>query len=137
MNTLSPNTINYISEQDDDIEAEFKQKVSSFLNTQNKLVRAYLSRVGYKQNSSDFNVALCLKVNNDEDLNIIGNINNIFKSMFGKNEHLDIIFLDEKNEQWLRKACCPFYTSKNYLCGKTWTLKVPDQAFRGGWYESE
>ena len=120
MNKLSINTIKFIAEQDGEAEREFKQKISIFLNNQNSLVRAYLAQIRYKDNSNDFIVALCLKVDKKEAQYFVEEASNIFKKMFGRCEHLDILFLDEQQELLLREVCCPFYTSKQYQ------IKTPD-----------
>lgn len=120
MNKLSINTIKFISEQDGEVEREFKQKISILLKNQNNLIRAYLAQIRYENNSDDFNVALCLKIDKKESQYIVEEAGNVFKGMFGRGEHLDIIILDEQQELVLREVCCPFYTSKEYQ------IKTPD-----------
>ncbi len=120
MNNLSVNEIKFISEQDGIIEREFKQKIAEFLNKKNDLVRAYLAQVRYKNNSDEFVVALCLKANNKDIQHIVDSVSDIFQNMFGHDEHLDIVVLEDQQEYLLRQVCCPFYVSEQYQ------MQVPD-----------
>jgi hypothetical protein len=103
--------IYFVSEQDGDIEREFKDNIVNMLRRLKKTTRVYLVQIRYDESVSALNVAICYKfddVNFNEE--ILNETASIFKS-FGSCEHLDIIFLDLVQEKMLRKVCCPFFTS--------------------------
>lgn len=113
MDNLSKNNWEFLSEQDGETEREFKREISSFFERQKNLVRAYLAQIKY-ESQEGFSVALFLKSSHNDTQHLLDGVGKIFKEMFGRGEHLDIIFLSEEKELILRAICCPFYTSKNY-----------------------
>lgn len=113
--------ISFISEQEGETENEFKARIKSMLIKHNQPIRAYLTKVSYTKSGSDASIAICYKTNGDiKDEFVLLNTINIFKSMFGKHEHLDILFLNQTQENILRKIACPFYTAKNFQ------VSIPD-----------
>ncbi|MHB1530017.1 MAG: hypothetical protein ACYCXT_11435 [Acidiferrobacteraceae bacterium] len=54
-------------------------------------------------------VALCLKMRHGADPNLVREIGSIFSALFVRQEHLDILFLNESHELALRSVCAPFY----------------------------
>jgi hypothetical protein len=71
-------------------------------------VKAYLAQVAYGERSP-MAVALCLRSQFGPDRGVAEKIGEIFASMFGGHEHLDIIFLDKEEESELSKVCPPFF----------------------------
>ena len=105
----------FISEQDGDIERKFKDYIASMLLELKKEVRAYLVQIRYGDEYA-VHVAICYKFSDDkvDERLVLNKTENIFRNMFGINEHLDILFLGHNQEQDLRKVCCPFFTSPFY-----------------------
>ena len=50
-----------------------------------------------------------MRTESAEDQTLVENAGSIFASMFGTNEHLDIVFLDERQEIELLKVCRAFF----------------------------
>ena len=113
------NKLNFVCEQDGVSEKEFKNALIPILIKHDKPVRAYLVQTRYVDNI-EFNVALCFMTEGKEDAYLLNESIKIFKVMFGTKEHIDIIFLNQEQEQNIRKISCPFYVSKDYL------MMIPD-----------
>lgn len=114
------NKIVFVREQDGITEREFENLLIPVLDKYSKPVRAYLMQTIYENAPHEFNVALCFMTEEREDTYLLNESIKIFKSMFGSKEHLDVIFLNQEQEETIRKISCPFYISKNYQ------VKVPD-----------
>jgi hypothetical protein len=54
-------------------------------------------------------VALCIRSSEDPNKLIVDEIGKAFARIFGASEHLDVIFLSEKQELSLAKVCEPFF----------------------------
>jgi hypothetical protein len=101
-------SLNFWGGQDGKVEREFIGRlIDVFCNNPNVL-RAYLARVQY-EHKTDFNVALCIRSSGLDNNPIEVCVGTIFSSMFGSHEHLDILFVNEQQEQDLKRACKPFY----------------------------
>jgi len=114
MENIKNKELYFISEQDGKVEREFKLALADNLSKLKKKIRAYLVRVAYGKNSEEFNIAICFKIEEDNNELLLGETMKTFKKMFGLNEHLDIIFLDHSQEKILRSLCCPFFVSQQY-----------------------
>ncbi len=114
MRERSIKDLSFVCEQDGTVEREFKQRIVNLLNQYSKPYRAYLVRVNYGSRDVSFNVALCFATANSEDPFILERASEIFQAMFGRYEHLDMIFLSLEQEQKLRKVCTPFFTSQAF-----------------------
>jgi hypothetical protein len=101
-----------ICEQDGEIEQMIKQKFSQLFAAYVEPIRAYLVRVQYTHNHA-IGVALCIKTTK-EDINLIEQCAQQFSAIFAANQHLDILFINEQQEQIIRKQCGAFYSSPNY-----------------------
>jgi hypothetical protein len=113
MESFNEVSIDFLCEQDGDVEREFKQKINLLFLNSHQHIRAYLVRVKY-DNVDNFNVALCLQMEEGEDPNLLKKVFDIFKPMFIKGESLDVIFLNLQQESAVRKVSCPFFTSLMY-----------------------
>ena len=110
---IEKENLQFLREQNGEIECKFKSAIFSFFHGKITQVRAYLARVAYENEKNKFNVALCFRSENNQKF-LLENSTRIFKNIFGVKEHLDIIFIDEFEERKLRKVSCPFYTSEGY-----------------------
>jgi hypothetical protein len=66
--------------------------------------RAYLARVEY---ADGLHVALCLAA--PEDPLLVQRIDHHFSLIFGRHEHLDVLFLNPGQEAELQRVCAPFH----------------------------
>jgi SseB protein C-terminal domain len=96
----------FLGEQDGPAERELKTLLAQELAVTPCARRAYLARV---EHSGTTHVALC--VIGPQDANLVERVASRFASMFGSNEHLDIMFLDDHQELRLQTVCTPFYAS--------------------------
>lgn len=100
-------TMRFVGEQDGVPEREFKERVVPLLDGNAVVERGYLARVGYDSSSSDV-VALCLLAQSPQDA-LLREIGAVFASMFRREQHLDILFIDRDQERELSRVCSPFF----------------------------
>ena len=96
----------FIGEQDGVPERRLKERLSEFFGTDRSVTAAYLVRVQYPDSTS---IALCLRSASNAQSHIVDEVGGIFRSMFGPQEHLDIIFLTARMESELVTVCRPFF----------------------------
>lgn len=101
--------LRFIGEQDGIPEREFKERVVALLVGSGMVERGYLARVAYESASAEV-VALCLLAEDPQDA-LLREIGFVFASMFGRDQHLDILFIDRDQEQELARVCPPFFES--------------------------
>jgi hypothetical protein len=102
-------TIRFLGEQDGAPEREFKEAVARLLGTNATVERGYLARVAY-ESSSNASVAVCLVARDPQD-ELLQEIGSVFASMFGRDQHLDILFISRDQEQDLARVCSVFFES--------------------------
>lgn len=102
-------TMRFVGEQDGVPEREFKERVVSLLYGKALVERGYLARVVY-ESSSSASVVLCLVAQQPDDA-LLREIGAVFASMFGRDQHLDVLFIDRDREQELAQVCSPFFES--------------------------
>jgi hypothetical protein len=100
--------VNFICEQDGIPERDLKQKFIPLFETRDHILSAYLARVSYA-NPIEPNVALCIRMDKKDDIDLRKAIADIFAAIFNRKEHLDIIFIQSNQEEELRKVCRPFF----------------------------
>jgi hypothetical protein len=110
MEQLTASKVTFLCEQDGQIERELKSRLVSFFSDRTSVLRAYLARVDYGDTEA-YNVALCLRCIQGEDETLLTDIGQIFASLFGRDVHLDILFLHGTNENELSAVCKPFYST--------------------------
>lgn len=104
--THTQTTIRFVGEQDGEPERLLKNSLVEEFRSTPDLRRAYLAQVAY-QNSETGEVALCLS--GPENQRLVGRIGTRFAKIFGKDVHLDILFLSSQQEAELERVCTPFY----------------------------
>jgi hypothetical protein len=87
--------------------AWIKERLAELFQRDRSVNAAYLTRVAYADKS--FAVVLCLRSQFGADRGLAEKVGNIFASMFGGHEHLDIVFLSEAQEIELVKVSKPFF----------------------------
>ena len=95
-------------EQDGPPERELKSHLAELFGAEQAVTKAYLARVTYSGSSTE-SVALCLRPGAAPSKRVIGRVGEVFSSMFGRHEHLDIMFLTDAQEAQLAKVCKPFF----------------------------
>ena len=103
--------VKFAGEQDGRPERELKAQLAQLFSAAQNVSRAYLARVevDYKGSPAQ-SVALCLRAEADERL--VQKVGEIFASMFGKDVHMDIMFVSELQKAELAKCCQPFFNGK-------------------------
>ena len=100
--------VHFVAEQDGVPEQTLKAKLIGFFQRDKSVEAAYLARVDYSEQAS-ISVALCLRTTFGVDKGMVEKVGLIFASVFGNQEHLDLIFLNEEQESELQKVCNPFF----------------------------
>ena len=102
--------VQFLGEQDGVPEREFKDRVSEVLAASQVVDRGYLAVLAYGPQSGPV-VALCLRAEAPSE-SIVREVGSVFASLFGRDQHLDILFVDEAQEQGLSQVCRPFFMSR-------------------------
>jgi type III secretion system (T3SS) SseB-like protein len=102
--------IRFVGEQDGPSERELKGRLTDCFEHVRTVDRAFLVRVAYNDNSVA--VALCLRSRGRPDDSLVRTVGEIFASLFGGHEHLDIIFLSAEQEAEIVTICRPFFQSE-------------------------
>ncbi len=97
-------TVRFVGEQDGEPERLLKNSLVAELRGVPGLKGAYLARVEY---ADGLHVALCLAA--PEDPLLVERIGARFAEIFGRHEHLDILFLGREQEAELQRVCAPFH----------------------------
>jgi hypothetical protein len=105
---LQVREIRFLGEQDGPPERLLKQRLCAAFVFHQQLECAYLAQVAYPDESG---VALCLHCADGEDSQLAEVIGEVFASIFGAHEHLDVLFVSEDQEAALRRVCRPFYAA--------------------------
>jgi len=107
--SLEVNRVVFVGEQDGFSERELiKRLIEYFKESQNHALSAFLVRVSYDKLSTQ-HVALAIRSEICDKTAIVSNASRIFSGLFGKHEHLDILFVSSEQEKDLRKVCKSFF----------------------------
>jgi SseB protein C-terminal domain len=101
-------SLRFIREHDGKPERVLKDRLVESFKQRADVERAYLAQVS---SASQVGVALCLKTRNGPDPSLVREIAVIFAAIFVRQEHLDILFLEESQESALGSVCTPFYAA--------------------------
>ena len=99
-------SVRFLHEQDGGPERSLKAALHELLASRSGVARAYLARVDYG-NASASEVALC--VTGPENPTLVREVAATFAKQFGRDAHLDILFLNVNQEAELKRVCSPFY----------------------------
>jgi len=100
----------FLVEQDGPPERELKSRLVELLVVQQSVSRAYLARVAYEGSPAE-SVALLLRAKAAPDESLLEKVGKIFTSLFGRHEHLDMMFINDVQEIELAKCCRPFFNT--------------------------
>jgi SseB protein C-terminal domain len=98
--------VRFLREHDGKPERVLKSQLVECFKRHGDVQRAYLAQVSSGRQPS---VALCLKSELSPDRNLVREVGAIFAAIFVRQEHLDIMFLNEAQESVLTSVCAPFY----------------------------
>jgi hypothetical protein len=96
----------FLREQDGKPERLLKRRLVESFKQRGDVLHAYLAQISSEGQPS---VALCLKTSQGPDQNLVQEIGAMFAAIFGRHEHLDILFLNEKRELAVASVCAPFF----------------------------
>jgi hypothetical protein len=105
---LIAHALKFVGEQDGPPERMLKGKLSELFAGYKNLLKAYLARVHYGGTKGE-SVCLCLSVSTDADKPLVEAIGSLFAQHFNRAAHLDILFLNPKQEEQVAAVCKPFY----------------------------
>jgi hypothetical protein len=106
-------SIEFLGEQDGAPERLLKERLTETFIYHRQIHRAYLARVRYP---GDQGVALCLSCTSGSKQECAELVGQVFASIFGTHEHLDVVFISEDEERVLRNVCRPFYSARMPDC---------------------
>lgn len=105
---MHPPGIQFLRQQDGKPERILHGRLAESFKQRVDIERAYLAQISVKGEQS---VALCLKTRHGADPELVREIGVIFAAIFVKQQHLDILFLNESQESALKSVCGPFYAA--------------------------
>ena len=108
---LNVPVLTFVGEQDGPPERMLKGKLSGLFEGRTNVLRAYLARAHYGDPQAA-SVLLCLGVTSGADERLVEAIHSLFALHFNRAVHLDILFLNLKQEEQLAMVCKPFYQSE-------------------------
>jgi len=100
--------VRFVGEQDGPPERELKSRLKHYFQPLKAVERAYLAHVAYAD-CNELAVALCLRTRRTARDVIVRGIASLFADIFGRDQHLDIIFLDRQQEAELEPICAQFF----------------------------
>ena len=101
-------TIHFMWEQDGPGERALKADLCPLFARSPRIERAYLVRANYG-NPDLHEVVLCIQ--GAEDRRIVDAVGLEFRKRFNSEAHLDILFLEDSQEEELRRVAIPFYSA--------------------------
>lgn len=105
---LIAHALTFVGEQDGPPERMLKEKLSELFAGCKYPLKAYLARVHYREAIGE-SVCLCLSVFGGEEKPLVEAVHSLFAQQFNRAVHLDILFLNPKQEEQVAAVCKPFY----------------------------
>ncbi len=105
---LIAHALTFLGEQDGPSERMLKGKLPELFAGCKNLLQAYLARVHYLEAGGE-SVCLCLSVSSGADKALVEAIHSLFAQHFNRAVHLDILFLNPRQEEQVAAVCKPFY----------------------------
>jgi len=107
---LALSDVNFVQEKTGDTETKLKDQIKVILAGFNNVKSAYLVLVEYSSTKT-YSVALCVELfETGHEKDIVSAVSKKFSSIFGSSEHLDVIFINQKQKDEVNKVAKPFYT---------------------------
>ena len=93
--------VTFVCEQDGNPERDLKEKFVPLFQERDHVRSAYLVRVTYAD-PNEINVALCIRMEKDDDSSLRKAIGDIFAAKFNRQEHLDTMFISNDKEEEIK-----------------------------------
>jgi hypothetical protein len=106
--TIKPPRIEFIGEQAGPVEDDLKVKFRLVFAELPDILSAYLARLSYGEPAS-YSVGLCIRSGVGVDHPLQKRLGQIFTDTFSRDQHLDILFIRDDQEEELKRVCRPFY----------------------------
>jgi hypothetical protein len=106
--------MSFVSEQDGDVEKDFKSQIVNIFRSGILVERAFLVRVRYG-GAAQTMVALCLEADlasPKEQEDIVNAVHAIFYKMFAATQSIDIVFISSLQLQAILRVAKPFYQQR-------------------------
>lgn len=102
--------LRFLGEQDGPAERRLKETLTAFFKRDRSVDAAYLARIDFG-NETPASVALCLRTRFGPDKGMVEKLGKFFADNFAVQEHMDIVFLHDRQECVLARMCNPFFVS--------------------------
>src|ERR1035437_311446 len=106
--TITPPRIQFVGEQAGPVEDDIKAKFREVLASTSTVRSAFLARISYGE-PTGYSVGLCIRSSVGLDHSLQKRLAEVFTDTFSRDQHLDILFIREDQEQELQRVCRPFY----------------------------
>jgi hypothetical protein len=110
--------LKFIGDQDGPSERTLKARFVEFFKLEGEVRKAYLARISYEGTDS-LSITLCLYAGSAErgltekaKRDLVEKIGKIFASIFVRQEHMDIMFVNKVQVTELDQYCTPFFTAE-------------------------
>jgi len=100
--------IQFLSEQDGQVERELKTKWVAILSQTPSVRRAFLAIVSYDR-AATYQPALCISLLGGNEQALVDLLSTPFRQMFNSSQALDVMFLRPEQETQVAKVCRAFY----------------------------
>jgi len=97
----------FLGDLDEPRATQFRKKLIPIFKSSWEVKRAYLTEFEFPTGGTGR--GLCLKISFGDEEAISNKVHSIFASLYTRDEYLDLMFLDKKQEAEVRKACTPFF----------------------------
>ena len=101
--------IKFVGEQDGAPEQELTGRLTQLFQNASTVKKAYLAGAGYGTEGLP-QIVLCLRTD-AENKSLVVQIGDVFASLFRRDVHMDILFVNDTQERSLQAVCRPFWCS--------------------------
>ena len=104
------NTITFFGEQKGEVEDKIKTTWTKTLGDMSEIGEAYLAIVDFGEGKP--HPVLCLYPSPRDPGGAVARLSADFKTIFGTDQYVDIVFLDDKLRAGCKAVCPPFYSTQ-------------------------
>jgi hypothetical protein len=105
--------VRFVGEQDGPSERLLKARLADMFRLDSTVCAAYLVRADL--GSGNIGVVLGLRTASGPSKQIVEDVGKVFASIFARSQHLDILFLSQRQETDLKQVCKAFYIRPDSL----------------------
>jgi len=99
-------SVEFHGEQDGGPERQLKGKLVTLFQSEPAVQQAFLAKI---QAGGERSVALCILAESGDEEALVDKVSRVFAVTFQRSQHLDILFLDDKQLPDITKVCRAFY----------------------------